>query len=84
MQRVDPSLATSPNPTPPPARIVGFNSVRLSRIAGAAAHGINVPWRHPRRHGFLAAANESAGERHFLHTSERGPGEIGKAARSAT
>jgi alkanesulfonate monooxygenase SsuD/methylene tetrahydromethanopterin reductase-like flavin-dependent oxidoreductase (luciferase family) len=61
-------FATFASPTPPPSRIVGVNSVRLSRIAGAGADGINVSWRHPRRDEFLAAANESAGERRFLRT----------------
>ena len=65
----DERFATFPRPTPPPSRIVGVNSVRLSRIAGAGADGINVAWRHPRRDEFLAAANESAGGRPFLRTA---------------
>jgi alkanesulfonate monooxygenase SsuD/methylene tetrahydromethanopterin reductase-like flavin-dependent oxidoreductase (luciferase family) len=63
------SLATFPLPTPPPSRIVGVNSVRLSRIAGVSADGINVPWRHPRRDEFLAVANNAAGNRPFLRTA---------------
>lgn len=62
-------FATFPLPTPPPTRIVGVNSERLSRIAGRAADGINVPWRHPRRDEFIAAANETAGSRSFLRTA---------------
>ena len=62
-------FATFPLPTPPPIRIVAVNSERLSRIAGQHADGINLPWRHPRRDQFIAAANESAGERPFLRTA---------------
>lgn len=65
----DERFATFPSPTPPPSRIVGVNSVRLSRIAGAGADGINVSWRHPRRDEFLAAASESARGRRFLRTA---------------
>lgn len=61
-------LATFPRPAPPPVRIVGVNSERLSRLAGRWADGVNVPWRHPRRDQFLAAANEAAGDRRFLRT----------------
>jgi alkanesulfonate monooxygenase SsuD/methylene tetrahydromethanopterin reductase-like flavin-dependent oxidoreductase (luciferase family) len=65
----DGDQATFPLPTPPPTRIVGVNSERLSRIAGRSADGINLPWSHPRRDAFLAAANESAGTRPFLRTA---------------
>ncbi len=63
------TLATFPRPSPPPLRIVGVNSERLSRLAGRFADGVNVPWRHPHRDQFLAAANETAGERNFLRTA---------------
>ena len=62
-------FATFPRPTPPPTLIVGVNSERLSRVAGRTADGINVPWRHPRRDSFLAAANDAAGTRAFLRTA---------------
>ncbi len=65
----DPALETFPLPTPPPTVIVGVNSERLSRIAGRTADGINVPWRHPRRDAFIAAGNETAGDRKFLRTA---------------
>lgn len=65
----DRQFATFPNPTPPPTLIVGVNSERLSRIAGKQADGINVPWHHPHRDQFIAAANELAGERPFLRTA---------------
>jgi alkanesulfonate monooxygenase SsuD/methylene tetrahydromethanopterin reductase-like flavin-dependent oxidoreductase (luciferase family) len=60
---------TFPYPTVRPITIVGVNSVRLSRLAGRRADGINVPWRNPRRDEFLAAADEEAGERPFLRTA---------------
>lgn len=63
------TLATFPRPALPPLRIVGVNSRRLSRLAGRFADGVNIPWRHPRRDQFLAAANETAGERPFLRTA---------------
>jgi alkanesulfonate monooxygenase SsuD/methylene tetrahydromethanopterin reductase-like flavin-dependent oxidoreductase (luciferase family) len=65
----DESFATFPYPTPTPTRIVGVNSVGLSRVAGRAADGINVAWRHPRRDEFLAAADAEAGGRPFLRTA---------------
>ncbi len=65
----DGQFATFPSPTPPPTRIVGVNSERLSRIAGQLADGINVPWHHPHRDRFIAAANDAAGERPFLRTA---------------
>lgn len=65
----DERFSTFPLPTPPPSRIVGVNSVRLSRIAGSMADGINVAWRHPRRDELLAAADEQAGSRPFLRTA---------------
>jgi alkanesulfonate monooxygenase SsuD/methylene tetrahydromethanopterin reductase-like flavin-dependent oxidoreductase (luciferase family) len=52
--------ATFPLPAPPPSRIVGVNSVRLSEIAGRRADGVNVPWHHPRRDEFLDAATAAA------------------------
>ena len=58
-----------PLPSPRPTRIVGVSSVALSQLAGRRADGINVPWRHPRRDEFLAAANEAAGDRSFLRTA---------------
>lgn len=64
----DERFVTFPRPVAPMTRIVGVNSVRLSRIAGRAADGINVPWRHPRRDEFLAAADDEAGDRPFLRT----------------
>ena len=62
-------FATFPRPTPPPTRLVGVNSEQLSRIAGEHADGINVPWHHPRRDKFIAAANNVAGNRPFLRTA---------------
>lgn len=64
----DERLATFPLPSPRPVTIVGVNSVRLSRLAGRRADGVNVQWRNPRRDEFLEAANASAGERPFLRT----------------
>lgn len=66
----DEAFATFPVPSPPPLRIVGVNSVRLSEIAGRRADGINVPWRHPRRDEFLAAGSAAAARtgRPFLRT----------------
>lgn len=61
--------STFPRPVIRPITIIGVNSVRLSRLAGHRADGVNVPWRHPRRDEFLAAANECAGERPFLRTA---------------
>ena len=49
----DERFATFPSPTPPPSRIVGVNSVRLSRIAGAARR------RHQRARGGIPAATSS-------------------------
>jgi alkanesulfonate monooxygenase SsuD/methylene tetrahydromethanopterin reductase-like flavin-dependent oxidoreductase (luciferase family) len=63
------TLSTFPIPAPPPVRIVGVNSERLSCLAGEHADGINIPWRHPRRDRFIAAANHSAGDRPFLRTA---------------
>lgn len=65
----DDRFATFPLPDPRPIRIVGVNSVRLSRLAGRSADGINVQWRQPRRDEYLAAANEVVGERPFLRTA---------------
>lgn len=65
----DERFATFPLPTPRPITIVGVNSVRLSRLAGARADGVNVQWRHPRRDEFLAAVDEAAGGRPFLRTA---------------
>lgn len=61
-------FATFPHPHPRPITIVAANSVRLSRIAGRRADGINVQWRVPRRDEFLAAADGEAGSRPFLRT----------------
>lgn len=52
--------ATFPLPSPAPSRIIGVNSVALSRIAGRRADGVNAPWHHPRREEFFAAAEEEA------------------------
>lgn len=62
-----------PLPSPTPTRIVGANSVRLSRLAGRSADGINVHWDHPRRSEFLAAAQEEADRagRPFIRTAWR-------------
>lgn len=54
--------ASFPLPHPVPTRIIGVNSVRLSRIAGRRADGVNVPWHHPRRDEFLTAADAAAAE----------------------
>lgn len=62
-------LATFPRPPIRPVTIVGVNSVRLSRLAGQRADGINVQWNNPRRDEFLAAANDAAGDRPFLRTA---------------
>lgn len=53
-------FATFPMPSPVPSRIVGVNSVALSRIAGRRADGVNTPWHHPRRDEFFAAAESEA------------------------
>lgn len=65
----DERYATFPLPDPRPVTIVAANSVRLSRIAGRRADGINVQWRVPRRDEFLAAADAEAGSRPFLRTA---------------
>jgi alkanesulfonate monooxygenase SsuD/methylene tetrahydromethanopterin reductase-like flavin-dependent oxidoreductase (luciferase family) len=65
----DERFATFPLPRVRPIRIVGVSSVRLSRLAGRSADGINVQWRQPRRDEFLAAADEEVGERPFLRTA---------------
>ena len=65
----DERVATFPLPDPRPITIVGVNSVRLSRLAGRRADGINVPWRAPRRDEFLAAAADAAGDRPFVRTA---------------
>lgn len=62
-------FATFPRPAIRPITIVGVNSVRLSRLAGQRADGVNVQWRNPRRDEFLAAAVEAAGDRPFLRTA---------------
>jgi alkanesulfonate monooxygenase SsuD/methylene tetrahydromethanopterin reductase-like flavin-dependent oxidoreductase (luciferase family) len=65
----DERLSTFPLPLPRPTTIVGVNSVRLSRLAGRRADGINVQWNNPRRDEFLAAADAEAGRRPFLRTA---------------
>ena len=65
----DESVATFPFPQPRPITIVGVNSVRLSRLAGRRADGVNVQWHAPRRDQFLAAADEAAGDRPFVRTA---------------
>lgn len=62
-------FATFPSPALVPTTIVGVNSVRLSRLAGRRADGINVPWRHERRDEFLAVADAEAAGRPFLRTT---------------
>ena len=52
--------STFPLPSPAPMRIVGVNSVALSRLAGARADGVNTRWDHPRRDEFFAAADLAA------------------------
>jgi alkanesulfonate monooxygenase SsuD/methylene tetrahydromethanopterin reductase-like flavin-dependent oxidoreductase (luciferase family) len=64
----DERFATFPLPDPPPVTLVGVSGERLSRIAGASADGINVPWDHPRRDRLLEAAGEAAGGRPFIRT----------------
>lgn len=64
----DDRFASFPLPRPRPTRLVGTNSERLARIAGRAADGVNVAWRHPHRDRILAAADETAGDRPFLRT----------------
>lgn len=54
--------ATFPLPRPVPSCVLGVNSLRLSRIAGRRADGINVPWHNPRRDEFFAAADAAAAE----------------------
>lgn len=54
--------ATFPLPSPVPTCVLGVNSVRLSRIAGRRADGINVPWHHARRDEFFAAADGAAAD----------------------
>lgn len=65
----DERFATFPLPPIRPVTIVGVNSIRLSRLAGCRADGINVPWRAPRRDEFLAAADAAARDRPFLRTA---------------
>lgn len=65
----DDRFATFPLPHPRPITVVGVNSVRLSRLAGRRADGVNVQWRNPRRDEFLAAADDAAGDRPFLRTA---------------
>ena len=52
-----------------PRRIVGVNSVRLSKIAALKADGINVAWTHPRRDEFLAACREQSPASDFEWTT---------------
>lgn len=52
-----------------PLKIVGVNSVRLSRIAALKADGINVAWHHPRRNEFLKACREHAPSSGFEWTT---------------
>lgn len=61
-------FATFPLPDRAPTLIVGANSVRLSRIAGRLADGVNIQWAHPRRDEFLAAVDDEVGDRPFLRT----------------
>ena len=53
-------FATFPLPSPVPSRIIGVNSIALSRLAGRRADGVNAPWHHPRRDEFFAAAEAEA------------------------
>lgn len=62
-------FSTFPLPSPRPMMIVGVNSIRLSRLAGRRADGINVQWNHPRRDEFLAVADAEAAGRPFLRTA---------------
>ncbi len=55
---------TFPLPHPVPSRVLGVNSVQLSRLAGRRADGINVPWHHPRRDEFFLAADVAAADAH--------------------
>lgn len=56
-------FATFAQPRPRPRLLLGVNSVKLSRLAGESTDGVNVPWTHPRRDEFLAAASAAAGDR---------------------
>jgi alkanesulfonate monooxygenase SsuD/methylene tetrahydromethanopterin reductase-like flavin-dependent oxidoreductase (luciferase family) len=56
-------FATFLLPMPRPPRIVGVNSLALSKLAGHRADGINVAWEHPRRNEFLAAGDAGADHR---------------------
>jgi alkanesulfonate monooxygenase SsuD/methylene tetrahydromethanopterin reductase-like flavin-dependent oxidoreductase (luciferase family) len=58
----DERYATFPLPSPVPTRVIGVNSVALSRIAGRRADGVNAPWHHPRRDEFFAAADAEAAD----------------------
>lgn len=62
-------LSTFALPSSVPSVIIGVNSVQLSRLAGMSASGINVPWNHPRRAEFYAAADAAAGDRPFVRTA---------------
>ncbi len=62
-------LTTFPLPSPVPTTLVGVNSTALADLAGRSADGINVPWNHPKRDEFLAAANAAAGDRPFIRTA---------------
>lgn len=61
--------ATFPLPPRPPTLIIGVNSVRLARLAGRIADGINIQWAHPRKDEFFAAMEEAVVGRPFLRTA---------------
>ena len=52
-----------------PRRIVGVNSVRLSKIAALKADGINVAWNHPRRDEFFEACRRADPASDFVWTT---------------
>ena len=65
----DERLSTFPLPSPAPSIIIGANSTTLARLAGERADGINLQWNRPRRDEYLAAADQAAGDRHFVRTA---------------
>ena len=65
----DAQLSTFLLPRPRPLTVLGVNSERLARMAGARADGVNVRWRTERSAALLRAADEAAGDRPFLRTA---------------
>lgn len=64
----DERFATFPLPDPAPTLLIAASGLRLARIAGRIADGINVRWDHPGRDALLDAADAEAGGRPFVRT----------------